>query len=376
MNLNIKKTIGLFSLLAVLIQSPCLGFLDDDEETIISSPMPGVIKRIAVVPGQQVKKGDFLFEIEAMKMLISINAPKPGFIGPLHIMANQMVEKDMSLVAILPFMPEGENIDPMDKDKSPLPIVQDKEPFVKDLPQKEDLREVAEPLISPFTIAEDADVPFLEAENEIEVMKMPASITAPKPGFGVPLDLTVDQLVEEEMSLVAILPFMPEGENIDPTDMDKSPFPIFQDKEPFVKDISQKDDLGEVAKPLTSPLTIDEVLDVPLLDAEIKPQTSQQEVTLSWIATASSHHGIDRTRLLNDEVDVSGVLQKTKAEELGQGKNNAQTPAHLPWLTEFLLLGLLFFCRSKPITPYCVKNILSPEAAVNWNIPRYLREAA
>lgn len=375
MNLNIKKTMGIFSLLLALIQSPCLGFLDDDEETIVRSFMPGIIKRIAVVSGQQVKKGDILFDIEAMKMLNSITAPKPGFIGPLHIMANQMVEEDMLIMTILPFMLDGENIDPMGKDKSPLLVAQDKEPFIKDIPQKNDLRKVAEPLTNPFAIDEVPDIPFLEAENEVEAMKMPISLNVSRFSFDILQDLNVDQMVEEDMSIMTILPFIPEGENIDPTDKDEPPLPIFQDKEPLVQNIPQKEGLREVAEPITSPLTIDEAPEIHLSEAEINPQMFQQKAIYPWISI-SSQHGIGRTRSLNDEVEVSTAFQKTRAEELGQGKNNAQTPDHLLWLTGFLLLGVLFFRRSKLITPYYVKNVLSPEVAVNWNIPRDLREAA
>jgi pyruvate/2-oxoglutarate dehydrogenase complex dihydrolipoamide acyltransferase (E2) component len=332
MNLNIKKTMGIFSLLLALIQSPCLGFLEDDEETIIRSPLPGVIRHIAVMPGQQVKRGDFLFEIEAMKMLMSIRAPRPGFIGPLLLDVDQLIEKDMSLVAILPFMPEGENIDPMDKDKSPLPIVQDKESFVKDIPQKEDLREVAESLTSPVNAGETSDISSPEG------------------------------VIEDEHSTLEI-------ENKPQTLRQQvtSPWVATNFIRPLEKESISNVSFPSVIKTQTKPFTP---------EPDIAPQPSHQKVMSHWIATDSPHHVIARVRPLNDEAEVSAMLQKAKAEELGQGKNNAQTSAPLSLLIGFFLLGALSFRRSKPITPYCVKNILSPEAAVNWNIPRYLREAA
>lgn len=121
MNLNIRKTITLLCLLAVLIPISCLAILEEDEE-VIKSFMPGVIRRIAVVPGQQIKRGDLLYVFEVMKMELSVTALNAGFIGALYLTVGQYIEKDMSLITILPFMPVEKGEDPMDVDELPLPV--------------------------------------------------------------------------------------------------------------------------------------------------------------------------------------------------------------------------------------------------------------
>ena len=45
---------------------------------VVSSPMPGKVIKIAVTAGQQVKAGDTLVIVEAMKMEHSILAPCDG----------------------------------------------------------------------------------------------------------------------------------------------------------------------------------------------------------------------------------------------------------------------------------------------------------
>ena len=44
----------------------------------VSAPMPGTIKRVAVSANQQVKKGDVLFILEAMKLENEIMSPCSG----------------------------------------------------------------------------------------------------------------------------------------------------------------------------------------------------------------------------------------------------------------------------------------------------------
>jgi hypothetical protein len=110
-------------------------------------------------------------------------------------------------------------------------------------------------------------------------------------------------------------------------------------------------------------------------------QPFQQVSTPSWIADASSRHkiafDITGTETFNDDKGgVSAALQKAKAEELRQEFDSPRASTQLLLLTGLLLLGFLFFRRSKPIRPYRVKNVLISKAAENWNVPGYLRDAA
>lgn len=57
----------------------------------ILSPLPGVVKTIAVRPGQQVVSDDELLVIEAMKMENIIRAPRAGSIGTIHVTEGRQV---------------------------------------------------------------------------------------------------------------------------------------------------------------------------------------------------------------------------------------------------------------------------------------------
>jgi glutaconyl-CoA/methylmalonyl-CoA decarboxylase subunit gamma len=51
----------------------------------IRSPMPGTILRVAIAPGDNVKKGDTLLILEAMKMENEILAPENGSIKEVNV---------------------------------------------------------------------------------------------------------------------------------------------------------------------------------------------------------------------------------------------------------------------------------------------------
>jgi len=57
----------------------------------VPAPLPGVIKSIAVRPGQQVAPNDELLIIEAMKMDNVIRATRGGTIGAIHVAEGRQV---------------------------------------------------------------------------------------------------------------------------------------------------------------------------------------------------------------------------------------------------------------------------------------------
>lgn len=75
-----------------LVTSPMVG-------TFYRSPAPGA--KMFVEVGQQVKKGDTICIVEAMKMMNQIEADKDGTIGEILVEDGQPVEFDQPLVSIV-----------------------------------------------------------------------------------------------------------------------------------------------------------------------------------------------------------------------------------------------------------------------------------
>jgi len=57
----------------------------------VAAPLPGVIKSIAVRPGQRISANDELLVIEAMKMDNIIRAPRGGSVGTIHVTEGRQV---------------------------------------------------------------------------------------------------------------------------------------------------------------------------------------------------------------------------------------------------------------------------------------------
>lgn len=66
--------------------------------TSIKSPLPGTITTINAKVGAQVKRGDVLIVMEAMKMENNIMANKDGQIKAIHVTAGQTVAQDDPLI--------------------------------------------------------------------------------------------------------------------------------------------------------------------------------------------------------------------------------------------------------------------------------------
>jgi len=72
----------------------------------IRAPMPGLVVRVQVEPGQQVAAGAPLVVLEAMKMENQLKAPAAGVIRSVLTRAGEAVEKGKVLVEL---GPEGES---------------------------------------------------------------------------------------------------------------------------------------------------------------------------------------------------------------------------------------------------------------------------
>ena len=67
---------------------------------VIKSPMPGNILKINVSQGQQVKEGDVLLILEAMKMENEVVATKAGSVAQVDVAKGAVVETGAPLVVI------------------------------------------------------------------------------------------------------------------------------------------------------------------------------------------------------------------------------------------------------------------------------------
>ena len=66
----------------------------------IKAPIPGLIARVLVEPGQHVQVGDPLLVLEAMKMENEIRAQRAGVVHALHVNPGQSVARHEVLVEI------------------------------------------------------------------------------------------------------------------------------------------------------------------------------------------------------------------------------------------------------------------------------------
>lgn len=65
----------------------------------IKAPMPGLVLNVLVAEGDEVKKGDSLLVLEAMKMENMIKSPTDGLIKKVFISQGDKVEKNQVLIA-------------------------------------------------------------------------------------------------------------------------------------------------------------------------------------------------------------------------------------------------------------------------------------
>jgi pyruvate carboxylase len=84
---------------AVASMRPARRKAEDGNDAHVAAPMPGAIATVAVRPGQQVKAGDVLLTIEAMKMETALHALRDGTVGEVLVTPGQPVDaKDLLMV--------------------------------------------------------------------------------------------------------------------------------------------------------------------------------------------------------------------------------------------------------------------------------------
>ena len=66
----------------------------------LSAPMPATVRRVSVVPGDRVSKGDTLLVLEAMKMELPVRAPQDGVVTTVSCKEGDLVQPGVPLLEI------------------------------------------------------------------------------------------------------------------------------------------------------------------------------------------------------------------------------------------------------------------------------------
>ncbi len=81
-----------------LLEQMGLNDLNSSKISDLKAPMPGLVLKVFVAEGDEVKKGDNLFVLEAMKMENIIKAPADAVIKTIKIKPADKVEKGQLLI--------------------------------------------------------------------------------------------------------------------------------------------------------------------------------------------------------------------------------------------------------------------------------------
>jgi biotin carboxyl carrier protein len=66
----------------------------------LAAPMPGTVIDVSVAVGQQVRAGDLLLTLEAMKMEMPVRAPRGGTVASVNCAIGELVQPGVLLVDI------------------------------------------------------------------------------------------------------------------------------------------------------------------------------------------------------------------------------------------------------------------------------------
>jgi len=72
----------------------------EEEYFLVRSPIPGLIFDVPAMQGQEVKQGDILVIVEAMKMENELRAPRDGVVKATFVVPGDSVDKGAPLVTL------------------------------------------------------------------------------------------------------------------------------------------------------------------------------------------------------------------------------------------------------------------------------------
>jgi len=84
--------------LDLLIEEMGLSLKNAQVVNEIKAPMPGLILEVSVKEGDEVKEGDYILVLEAMKMENALTAPRDAVIKSISVKKGQTVEKNQLLI--------------------------------------------------------------------------------------------------------------------------------------------------------------------------------------------------------------------------------------------------------------------------------------
>ena len=82
----------------ILLEKMGITTTSQQRHSLLKAPMPGLVLDIKVEAGQEVKKGDTLLVLEAMKMENSLKSPHDGQILSVEVVKGKAVEKGQILL--------------------------------------------------------------------------------------------------------------------------------------------------------------------------------------------------------------------------------------------------------------------------------------
>ncbi|UXX79997.1 acetyl-CoA carboxylase biotin carboxyl carrier protein subunit [Reichenbachiella carrageenanivorans] len=97
---NTPYTVSVKDNLDLLLAKLGMESVGQSGEKDVKAPMPGLILDVLVAKGQEVKKGDHLLILEAMKMENVIKCPSDGVISELFAVKGESVEKGKILLSL------------------------------------------------------------------------------------------------------------------------------------------------------------------------------------------------------------------------------------------------------------------------------------
>ena len=95
---NQELTVSIEDRFDALLHSLGMDTMNSQKVNELKAPMPGLVLKIMVAPGQEISKGDGLLILEAMKMENIIKSPTDGVIKSIEVEKTNAVEKNQVLI--------------------------------------------------------------------------------------------------------------------------------------------------------------------------------------------------------------------------------------------------------------------------------------